>query len=153
MAKPSRTYNEVVSANRDNAKNFGDKGNWHSRLPAASPSSPAWTPGSIPQNTPAWPKATHKSSAMRAAEHRTMPFARWSFPISWLAPWNGSLCTTGLLAAVYREIIGAITQPSSAGSGAVSAPGVGVGHSVNGVPIGMPGSGLGSPGHSEGSTK
>ena len=26
MAKPSRTYDEVVSANRDYAKNFGDKG-------------------------------------------------------------------------------------------------------------------------------
>ena len=26
MAKPSRTYDEVVFANRDYAKNFGDKG-------------------------------------------------------------------------------------------------------------------------------
>jgi hypothetical protein len=50
-------------------------------------------------------------------------------------------------------VSGTSTQPSSAGSGTVSAPGVGVGHSANGVPIGMPGSGLGSPGHSEGSTK
>jgi hypothetical protein len=50
-------------------------------------------------------------------------------------------------------VSGASTQPSSAGTGTVSAPGVGVGHSANGVPIGMPGSGLGSPAHSEGSTK
>jgi hypothetical protein len=50
-------------------------------------------------------------------------------------------------------VSGASTQPSSVGSGTVSAPGVGVGHAANGVPIGMPGSGLGSPGHSEGPTK
>jgi hypothetical protein len=31
--------------------------------------------------------------------------------------------------------------------GLVSAPGVGVGHSANGLPIGAPGSGLGSPEH------
>jgi hypothetical protein len=37
--------------------------------------------------------------------------------------------------------------------GTVSAPGVGVGHTANGLPIGAPGSGLGSPGHTVGSTK
>jgi hypothetical protein len=47
---------------------------------------------------------------------------------------------------------GANTQPTPTGSGTVSAPGVGVGHAANGKPIGMPGSGLGSPGHSEGPT-
>ena len=48
---------------------------------------------------------------------------------------------------------GANTKPSSPQSGTVSAPGVGVGHAADGKPIGMPGSGLGSPGHSEGPTK
>jgi hypothetical protein len=50
-------------------------------------------------------------------------------------------------------VSGTNTRPSSPGSGTVSAPNVGVGHSANGVPIGMPGSGLGSPGHSQGPTK
>jgi hypothetical protein len=34
---------------------------------------------------------------------------------------------------------------TKAAPGAVSAPGVGVGHSANGLPIGAPGSGPGSP--------
>lgn len=50
-------------------------------------------------------------------------------------------------------VSGTNTRRSSPGSGTVSAPNVGVGHSANGVPIGMPGSGLGSPGHSQGPTK
>jgi hypothetical protein len=37
-------------------------------------------------------------------------------------------------------------------SGAVSTPGVGVGHAANGLPIGAPGSGLGSPEQSVGPT-
>jgi hypothetical protein len=40
---------------------------------------------------------------------------------------------------------GTNTKEASPGSGAVSAPGVGVGHAANGLPIGSPGSGLGSP--------
>jgi hypothetical protein len=47
---------------------------------------------------------------------------------------------------------GSNTQPSNSSDGAVSAPGVGVGHSANGLPIGSPGSGLGSPENSDGST-
>ena len=42
-----------------------------------------------------------------------------------------------------KAVTGNNTAPSSAG--AVSAPGVGVGHSANGLPIGSPGSGPGSP--------
>jgi hypothetical protein len=46
---------------------------------------------------------------------------------------------------------GSNTRPSSSSdSGVVSAPGVGVGHAANGLPIGSPGSGLGSPEQSEG---
>jgi hypothetical protein len=48
---------------------------------------------------------------------------------------------------------GTKTVPMSADSGAVSAPGVGVGHAANGQPIGSPGSGLGSPENSTGSTR
>jgi hypothetical protein len=40
---------------------------------------------------------------------------------------------------------GSETAPSQPGEGAVGGPGVGVGHSANGKPIGAPGSGLGSP--------
>ena len=47
---------------------------------------------------------------------------------------------------------GANTRPSTPESGTVSAPGVGVGHAANGMPIGAPGSGLGSPEHSVGPT-
>jgi hypothetical protein len=50
-------------------------------------------------------------------------------------------------------VSGSKTQRTPAGSGTVSAPGVGVGHAVNGKPIGMPGSGLGSRGNSTGPTK
>jgi hypothetical protein len=39
---------------------------------------------------------------------------------------------------------GSETAPSQPGEGAVGGPGVGVGHSANGKPIGAPGSGLGS---------
>jgi hypothetical protein len=46
-----------------------------------------------------------------------------------------------------------IPATGSAADGVVSAPGVGVGHSANGLPIGSPGSGLGSPEHSAGSTR
>jgi hypothetical protein len=48
---------------------------------------------------------------------------------------------------------GTKTAPASVDSGVVSAPGVGVGHAANGQPIGTPGSGLGSPEDSVGSTK
>lgn len=48
---------------------------------------------------------------------------------------------------------GTNTMPMSADSGVVSAPGVGVGHAANGVPIGNPGSGLGSPEDSVGRTR
>jgi hypothetical protein len=47
--------------------------------------------------------------------------------------------------AKHNAVTGANTQPASPSSGAVSAPGVGVGHAANGVPIGEPGSGPGSP--------
>ena len=47
---------------------------------------------------------------------------------------------------------GSNTAPSQPGDGAVSAPNVGVGHAANGLPIGAPGSGLGSPENSVGST-
>jgi hypothetical protein len=40
---------------------------------------------------------------------------------------------------------GSETAPLQPGDGAVGGPGVGVGHSANGKPIGAPGSGLGSP--------
>jgi hypothetical protein len=50
-------------------------------------------------------------------------------------------------------ITGANTRPSPQGSGTVSAPGVGVGHAANGLPIGSPGSGLGSRENSVGPTK
>ena len=40
---------------------------------------------------------------------------------------------------------GSNTTPSQNGEGVVSGPGVGVGTSTNGKPIGSPGSGLGSP--------
>ena len=40
---------------------------------------------------------------------------------------------------------GSETAPAQPGDGAVGGPGVGVGHSANGKPIGAPGSGLGSP--------
>jgi hypothetical protein len=56
---------------------------------------------------------------------------------------NGS--STPAAAAVHKAVTGADTQPASPSSGAVSAPGVGVGHAANGVPIGEPGSGPGSP--------
>jgi hypothetical protein len=45
---------------------------------------------------------------------------------------------------------GSKTKPSAPGSGSVSAPGVGVGTAANGLPIGAPGSGLGSPENSVG---
>ena len=45
---------------------------------------------------------------------------------------------------------GSKTKPSDPGSGSVSAPGVGVGTAANGLPIGAPGSGLGSPENSVG---
>ena len=45
---------------------------------------------------------------------------------------------------------GSKTKPSDPGSGTVSAPGVGVGTTANGLPIGAPGSGLGSPENSVG---
>jgi hypothetical protein len=47
---------------------------------------------------------------------------------------------------------GSNTLPTSPDSGAVSGPGVGVGHAANGKPIGSPGSGLGSPGNTVGPT-
>jgi hypothetical protein len=47
---------------------------------------------------------------------------------------------------------GSNTRPSESNSGVVSAPGVGVGHAANGLPIGSPGSGLGSPEQSQGPT-
>jgi hypothetical protein len=50
-------------------------------------------------------------------------------------------------------IKGTKTVATPGDSGAVSAPGVGVGHAANGQPIGSPGSGLGSPENSAGSTK
>lgn len=48
---------------------------------------------------------------------------------------------------------GTKTLPMSNDSGVVSAPGVGVGHAANGVPIGNPGSGLGSPEDSVGKAR
>jgi hypothetical protein len=48
---------------------------------------------------------------------------------------------------------GTKTAPSKPGDGTVSAPNVGVGHAANGLPIGAPGSGLGSPENSAGRTK
>jgi hypothetical protein len=47
--------------------------------------------------------------------------------------------------AVHNAETGANTKPMDASSGVVSAPGVGVGHSANGKPIGTSGSGPGSP--------
>jgi hypothetical protein len=47
---------------------------------------------------------------------------------------------------------GSNTRPSEPNIGVVSAPGVGVGHAANGLPIGSPGSGLGSPEQSQGPT-
>jgi hypothetical protein len=47
---------------------------------------------------------------------------------------------------------GTKTVPMPPESGAVSAPGVGVGTAANGLPIGSPGSGLGSPENSAGPT-
>jgi hypothetical protein len=40
---------------------------------------------------------------------------------------------------------GSNTTPAQKGEGAVSGPGVGIGHATNGKPIGSQGSGLGSP--------
>jgi hypothetical protein len=48
---------EVLAANQAYATSFGDKGKLASRPRGVSPSSPAWTPGSTPPNTPALPKA------------------------------------------------------------------------------------------------
>ena len=42
-------------------------------------------------------------------------------------------------------VSGTKTAPSQSGDSTVSAPGVGVGHTSNGMAIGSPGSGLGSP--------
>jgi hypothetical protein len=53
----------------------------------------------------------------------------------------------GVNPAAEKAKTGANTLPASEAPGAVSAPGVGVGHSANGVPIGAPGSGPGSPDH------
>jgi hypothetical protein len=48
--------------------------------------------------------------------------------------------------AVADEKMAAVSGTNTvAQPGAVSAPGVGVGHAANGLPIGSPGSGLGSP--------
>ena len=51
--------------------------------------------------------------------------------------------------AIQRQRDAATTgseiAPSQPGEGVVGGPGVGVGHSANGMPIGAPGSGLGSP--------
>jgi hypothetical protein len=47
---------------------------------------------------------------------------------------------------------GSNTRSFAPNSGVVSAPGVGVGHAANGLPIGSPGSGLGSPEQSQGPT-
>jgi hypothetical protein len=56
--------------------------------------------------------------------------------------------TNGLAnSAAQKATTGANTLPANQAPGAVSAPGVGVGHSANGVPIGQPGSGPGSPEH------
>lgn len=49
------------------------------------------------------------------------------------------------MSAAAKAVSGVNTLPPSEAPGAVSAPGVGVGHSANGLPIGAPGSGPGSP--------
>jgi hypothetical protein len=62
---------------------------------------------------------------------------------------------TGDLVVSERSAVlqGKNTIAMPAESGVVSAPGVGVGHAANGVPIGNPGSGLGSPENSVGQTR
>ena len=51
---------------------------------------------------------------------------------------------TGSASSAQSAVNGSSTLPSSSPN-TVSAPGVGVGHSANGQPIGTPGSGVGSP--------
>ena len=51
----------------------------------------------------------------------------------------------GAMTPAQRAQTGLDTRPQSESPGAVSSPGVGVGHSANGLPIGSPGSGPGSP--------
>ncbi len=51
-------HDEVLAANEEYAASFGDKATWPCRRPAASPSSPAWTPASTRPSTPAWPRVT-----------------------------------------------------------------------------------------------
>jgi hypothetical protein len=48
-------------------------------------------------------------------------------------------------AATNKAVTGVTTAPADAALGAVSAPGVGVGHAADGLPIGSSGSGPGSP--------
>jgi hypothetical protein len=47
--------------------------------------------------------------------------------------------------AAKKAVTGDTTVPTNAAPGAVSAPGVGVGHAADGLPIGSSGSGPGSP--------
>jgi hypothetical protein len=57
-----------------------------------------------------------------------------------------STTTTGNnMSPAQRAQTGVDTRPQNEAPGAVSAPGVGIGHSENGLPIGSPGSGRGSP--------
>jgi hypothetical protein len=57
-----------------------------------------------------------------------------------------STTTTGNnISPAQRAQTGVDTRPQSEAPGAVSAPGVGIGHAENGLPIGSPGSGRGSP--------
>jgi hypothetical protein len=54
----SQILSEVLASNRAYAANFGDKGKLGLPPARRSQYSPAWMPGSIPPNVPAWPKGT-----------------------------------------------------------------------------------------------
>jgi hypothetical protein len=63
---------------------------------------------------------------------------------------NTNAASSNAISILAREQAAATSgsrtvPPGATGGGAVSAPGVGVGHAANGLPIGTTGSGLGSP--------
>lgn len=69
------------------------------------------------------------------------------------APAVSTQPANGNASAAQLATTGQNTLPQSVAPGAVSAPGVGVGHAANGLPIGSPGSGPGSPEQPIGSGK
>ena len=77
MAKPSDTYDQVISANTDYVANFGDKGKL--ALPPARRFAilTCMDARPIPQNMPASPRAMLTSSAMPADGPPMTPSARW----------------------------------------------------------------------------